>query len=56
MLDGKSKTKRVIRVIREREENSSMRRSRSTESNVVGRSSEMEITFDFRESCFRQEL
>lgn len=40
-------------VIRKREENSSRRRSRSIESNVVGRSSEMEVTFDFRESYFR---
>lgn len=40
-------------VIRKREENSSRRKSRSIESNVVGRSSEMEVTFDFRECCFR---
>lgn len=42
-------------VIRVREENSS-RRSRSAGSNGGGRSSEIETSFDFRESCFGQAL
>lgn len=47
---------RVIWVIRKREEKSSRKRSRSTESNVVRRSSEKEITFYFSESSFSQGL
>lgn len=55
LIAGKENT-RVIWVTREREENSSRTRSKSTESNIVERSSEVANTFDFRESCFSQGL